>query len=371
MAPTVAAINLAHLRHNVRLLRERAGPADLMGVVKANAYGHGAVPVARVLREEGVRHFAVATVAEGRALRQAGVEDPILVFGGLLPVGLAACARLGLDVTITSAEVAEAAMHTARTVAPLRVHVEVDTGMGRTGLAPDEVPAVLHRLERAPGITVAGLYTHFATVGDAFVAEQAARFAAVVDALGGAAPPLHTGNSGVLLSPPAFFSLEGTAFVRAGVALYGIYESPDGASPLRPVMTLRSHITQIKTVPAGTTVSYGRTWRAPRRTRIATVACGYADGYPRRLSNRAEAGLHGRRVPVVGTICMDMLMLDLGPDGPEARPGDPVILFGEGGPSAAEVARQAETITYELCCGIAPRVPRHYVDIAPPPAQSE
>ncbi|GIV60680.1 MAG: alanine racemase [Rhodothermaceae bacterium] len=369
LAPTVAEINLAHLRHNVRLLQRRAGTARVMGVVKANAYGHGAVPVARVLREEGVHHFAVATVPEGVHLRRAGLTEPILVFGAPLPEYLPACVHHNLDVTVDSPATAEAVIRTARTVGPLRVHVEVDTGMGRTGVSPAGATAVVRRLERAPGVTVAGLYTHFATVRDAFVVEQAERFAAVVAELGGEVPAFHAASSGTLLSPPAHFPLEGAALVRMGVALYGIYEPPDDEAPaLRPVMTLRSRITHLKTVPAGTSVSYDRTWRAPRRTRIATLGAGYADGYPRALSNRGEVGLHGQRFPVVGVICMDMMMVDLGPPGAvSAGVGDTVVLFGEGGPSTAEVARRAGTITYEICCGIAPRVPRRYHDAPSPP----
>ncbi|WP_456427733.1 alanine racemase [Rhodocaloribacter sp.] len=369
LSPTVAEIHLAHLRHNARLLMARAGDAEVMAVVKADAYGHGAVRVARALREEGVRHFAVATAAEAVRLREAGIDEAILVFSAPLPGRLPVYARYGLDVTVSSRAVAEAVVAAARTAGPLRVHVKVDTGMGRLGLTPSETPAVVRMLERAPGVTVAGLWTHFATVADDFVTEQATRFEAVVRRLGGALP-VHTANSGALLSPPEHFSLTGASLVRMGVALYGIY---DGLSPhtdgFRPVMRLRSHVTHLKTVGPGTTISYDRTWTAPRRTRIATVGAGYADGYPRLLSNRAEVSLHGRRFPVVGVICMDMFMIDLGPpDGPAATVdlGDPVVLFGEGGPSASEVARWAQTITYEICTGIAPRVPRLYHDETAP-----
>ncbi len=373
LSPTAAEINLAHLRHNARALTARAGDADVMGVVKADAYGHGAVRVARALREEGVRHFAVATAAEAVRLRRAGIDEAILVFSAPLPAQLPVYARHALDVTVSSREVAEAVIATARAAGPLRVHVKVDTGMGRLGLSPSETPAVVRMLERAPGVTVAGLWTHFATIGDAFVNEQAARFEAVVRRLGGALP-VHTANSGALLSPPEHFSLTGTELVRMGVALYGIYgPSAMLSEDLRPVMRLRTRVTHLKTVAPGTTISYDRTWTAPRRTRIATVGAGYADGYPRRLSNRAEVGLHGRRFPVVGTVCMDMFMVDLGPpDGPAATVdlGDPVVLFGAGGPSAFEVARWAQTITYEICTGVAARVPRIYHDETPLPSQN-
>ncbi len=363
---TIAEIHLGRLRHNVRVLQARAGRARVMGVVKADAYGHGAVRVVHVLREEGVRHFAVATVPEAIRLRQAGLADPILVLAAPLPEYLPAYVHHALDVTVSSLAVADAVIRTARTVGPLRVHVKVDTGMGRLGLSPEDVLPVVRRLERAHGVTLAGLWTHFATVDDPFVAEQSRRFAPLAEALRGTVP-IHTANSGVLLTTPELLDLHEDALVRMGVALFGLYRAPGltGADRLRPVMRLRSRVTHLKTVEAGTPVSYRGTWRAERRTRIATVGAGYADGLPRLLSNRGQVGVRGRLYPIAGVVCMDMLMVDLGPpDGPggQVTPGDAVVLFGRGGPSPYAVARLARTITYELCCGIAARVPRVYLD---------
>ena len=364
-APTTAEIDLVHLRHNVRVLQNRAGTASLMGVVKANAYGHGAVRIVRVLQEEGVRYFAVATLPEAIQLREAGITAPVLVFGAPLPSYLPAYARHTLDLTVTSRTLAEAVADAARRHGPLRVHLEVDTGMGRLGMDPDEAPEIVRLLRTAPQVTLAGLWTHFATadeLDDTFAMEQLARFRTVLASVGDVAEHVHTANSAALLTLP-----ESCAFarplVRTGIALYGLGNRPVLMKDLRPVMRLTSRVTHVKTVATGTSISYGRRWRAPYPTRIATVNAGYADGYPRLLSNRAEVGIGGRRYPVAGAVCMDMFMVDLGaPDGPggTVAVGDEVVLFGTGGPSALEVADWAETIPYEICSAVSSRVPRHY-----------
>lgn len=365
LTPTVAEIHVDALRHNARLLQERAAPAPLMGVVKANAYGHGAAGVASILQEEGVRHFAVATVPEALVLRQTGLAAPILVFAAPLPGFLAAYVEHDLEVTVPSRAVAEAVAMTARTVGPLRVHIKIDTGMSRLGLPPDEAEAIVRLLEAAPGVTLAGLWTHLATASDeadAFALEQLERFEPLRQRLGAAFEFIHVAHSGGILHVPPSFGFE-RALVRAGIALYGL-APPEGTTGLRPVMRLTSRITHLKTIEAGTSVSYGRRWTAPRRTRLATVGAGYADGFPRLLSNRAEVTIRSRRYPVAGTVCMDMFMVDLGPPGThneDIAVGDLVVLFGPGGPTTFEVARWAETITYEICCGVSARVPRLYM----------
>ncbi len=375
LTPTRATVNLAHLRHNARVLHTLSEGAPLLGVVKADAYGHGAVPVARALAEVGVQHFAVATVPEALRLRRAGIRGRILVFGAPLPAFLPAYVTHELDVTVPSAEIAAAVETLARTHGPVRVHVKIDTGMGRIGLAPGEAPAVIRRLLQTPGITVAGVWTHFASAGDpdgTFTREQLALFEGVVRSLDGLdAALLHTASSSALFHVPESVHRFDRPLVRTGLALYGLNSRTELSREvgLRPVMRLTSRVTHLKTVEPGTTISYGRTWRAERRSRIATVGAGYADGYIRRLSNRAEVGLHGQRFPVAGTVCMDMFMVDLGaPEGPggEVRVGDEVVLFGTGGPSAVEVARWADTIAYEVVCGVSARVPRLYLDAAEP-----
>jgi alanine racemase len=374
LTPTVAEINLAHLRHNLHVLQEHAGAADVMGVVKANAYGHGAVRVAEALRQEGVRAFAVATVPEAVRLRIAGLTDTLLVFAAPLPAYLPAYARHDLDVTVSSADVAEAVSAAAKRWGPLRVHVKIDTGMGRLGVPPGDAARVIRMLERARGVTVAGIWTHFASADegdDAFTRAQLDRFSEALAPVETGAARLHTANSAALLRLPEHLHSLARPWVRTGIALYGLANVPalaQGAG-LRPVMRLTSRVTHLKVVEPGTPISYGRRWHAARRSRIATIGAGYADGYPRLLSNRGTVGLHGKRYPVAGTVCMDMFMVDLGdPDGPgaEMAVGDEVVLFGPGGPSAIEVASWAQTIPYEICCGIAGRVPRYYRDASLP-----
>lgn len=368
LAPTVAEIDLARLRHNARVLQARAGGAELMGVVKADAYGHGAVSVVRALQAEGVRRFAVATVPEGIRLREAGVDDAILVFGAPLPETLPAYVACGLEVTVASEAAADAVAAAARTQGPLRAHLKVDTGMGRLGVPPADAARLVRRLKQAPGVTLAGLWTHFATSDDpdpSFAYEQLARFEAALAPLYDAAEYVHVANSAAVLRLPESHRAFGRALVRAGIGLYGLTALPGlaEAEGLRPVMRLVSRVAHVKTVEAGATISYGRRWRAEAPTRIATVAAGYADGYPRLVSGRADVGLGGRRYPVAGTVCMDMFMVDLGdPAGPGAgvEVGHEAVLFGEGGPSTMEVAGWAKTIPYEICCGVGGRVPRVY-----------
>ncbi len=371
--PIAAEVDLRAPRHNARRLRHLAGGGPPMAVVKADAYGHGAERVVQVLREEGVRHFAVARVPEALALRRAGLDAPILVFEAPLPAHLPAYAQYRLDVTVPSPAVAEAVAGTARAEGPMRAHVKIDTGMGRLGLAPAALPAVLRRLGKTPGVEVAGIWTHLATAGApegaSFMQTQIERFHTalrrVENALEETGACLHVANTGALLTQPNLLHPFHPALVRVGLGLYGLgpTEALAAEAGLRPVMRLTSRVTHLKTIGAGATVSYGRTWRAERPTRIATVGAGYADGYPRLLSNRAEVGIRGHRFRVAGTVCMDMLMVDLGPPdasgpGRSVAVGDEVVLFGEGGPSAYEVASWAETIPYEICCAVSPRVPR-------------
>ena len=359
-----ATINLANLRHNARYLQEKAGPAELMGVVKADAYGHGALPVTRVLRQEGIGRFAVANLPEAIALREAGVSDPILVLAAPLPEYLPAYAEHDLDVTVSSTDVANAIIEQAL---PLRAHVKVDTGMSRLGIPPSDAARIVDQLASTPPVTVDGLWTHFSSADEqnlSFTRRQLDDFQRVVDRAGAAARHVHVANSAGLLALPDQVVDFPAPLIRTGLALYGLAPRPGmpRAEALRPVMQFTSRVTHLKTIPAGTPVSYGRTWEADRPTRIATVGAGYADGYRRLLSNRAEVGIGGRRYPVVGNVCMDMFMVNLGPPGaaPDVEVGDEVVLFGRNGPSASEVAAWAETITYEICTGIGSRVPRHY-----------
>ena len=362
-SPTVAEVDLGKLIENLDVFR--ATGAEVMGVVKANAYGHGAVPVARALSEAGVDHFAVATAAEGIELRRAEIPGRILILAAPLPAYLPAYAKHDLDVTVSSAEVAR---FVADAGTPLRAHVKVDTGMGRIGVSVDDAENVISLLDGASDVEIAGLWTHFAT-SDApnldFAYEQLERFRKVVDRIGGAAEYSHTANSAAALRMPESYEFE-RSLIRAGIGLYG-YTDLEGLAEragLQPVMRVTSRVTHAKWVEPGTTVSYGRRWEADRRSRILTVGAGYADGYPRLATNRAEVGIGGRRLPVAGTVCMDMFMVDAG-DRDDAAPGDEVVLFGDGGPDAADLAAWAETISYEILTRVAPRVPRVYVGAEP------
>ncbi|HYE58267.1 MAG TPA: alanine racemase [Rhodothermales bacterium] len=358
-APTIARVDLAALVHNARLLAAHAAPACLMAVVKANAYGHGAAACARALESDGVEAFAVATTAEALALREAGVRGRILVFGAPFEADLAAATAHALEVNACSLGAVERIVHSG---AALRVHVKVDTGMHRLGLAPEEVPEALRRLREAPRVEVVGLWSHLAT-SDAHADAQARR----METFQGLAPdvPRHLQNSGGVLYGAG--RLDAATLVRTGIALYGADPEGDEAhaasAGLRPVLSLLSRVAQVRTIRAGEAVSYGRTWTAPRETRLATVACGYADGLPRLLSNRGAMTIAGRRYEIAGRVCMDMTMLDLGaPDDPGAdvREGDEVVVFGAGGISVEQVARWAETIAYEVLTGVGARVPRVY-----------
>jgi len=375
LLPVTAAVDLSALRHNVRVLQEQAEGADLMAIVKADAYGHGAVPVARTLRDEGVRHFAVARPAEGVRLREAGLSGQILVLGAPIRDQLSVYSTHDLDVTVSSPEVAAAACRHGTPATPIRAHVTVDTGMGRIGVAPEQAPDVLSRLSGTPGVTLAGIWTHFATADQlesAFAQTQLDRFEAMLDDVNLPASftgHVHMANTGALLTLGSRALNFPRPLVRTGIALYGLTASPDldARIDLRPVMTLRARVTHLKTVPPGTPISYGAHWEAPRRTRIATIGVGYGDGYPRLCSGRASVRIAGEERPIVGTICMDMCMVDLGPpDQPPATNvsvGDEAVLFGAGGPSLYDVAEWAETIPYEICCGISPRVPREYAGV--------
>ena len=351
-----AEIDLEAVRHNVRALE--AAPGDeVMGVVKADAYGHGAVPVARVLEVEGIRRLAVATVLEAVELRDAGIESRILVLAGPLPEFLPAYREHDLEAVVSSPMIADA-------VADYRipVHVKVDTGMHRLGIRPEQTASTVQTLLEA-GVPVEAVWTHLATADaddSSFVLEQVQRFdAAVADLDDGIL--VHVANGPAHVRLPRTTSRP--ALVRLGGVLYGL-SSDDAMAPstshLRPAMRLVTRVVHVQTVPAGETVSYGRTWTAPRPTRIATLAVGYADGLPRSLSNAGTVGLEAPGPvlrPVVGRVCMDMTMVAL-EDDDAVGVGDEAVLFGPGGPSAESQAAAAGTISYELTCGLTARVPR-------------
>ncbi len=360
----VATVDLQALEHNLGRIRRRlSGGTRVLAAVKADGYGHGAVTVARRLAERGVRWFGVATPEEAFALRAAGVSGDILLFGPAYRADtLRRLADEAVAVTLADGAGLEAAQ-AAGTARPLRLHLKVDTGMGRLGAPWQDAAALARRVERSPGLELEAVWTHFARSDESDRAPtlaQLERFERVLDALraDGITPPLrHAANSAAVFGfPEAHYDL-----VRPGIALYG-YHSADAVQALeaglRPVMRLQAPVTFFKRVPAGTAVSYGGTWVAPHETNIATVRIGYADGLPRLLSNRGSASLRERSLPIVGRVCMDQLLLDVGDL--EVTPGEVVTLWGPPGPDAQSVARLADTISYELLTGVSPRVPRRY-----------
>jgi len=381
MRETRAEIDLGAIRENVLLACRLAGPAaQVMAVVKADAYGHGAAPVARTALAAGATWLGVAVPEEAVVLREAGIRSRILVLGPIAPEQAELVVDHGLDQCVSDPAQADALDRMARRRGRVvSLHLKVDTGMGRVGLPPREVRPAADHLARLPAIRLAGLMTHFADADaddPAFTQEQMARFEAAAQALreAGIADSLrHAANSAALLS----HSASRLDMVRPGILLYGCppRRGRRPADPaLRPALRLRTSITQVKDVRAGDSVSYGRTFVASRDVRIATIPIGYADGLPRLLSNRGQALVRGRRASLVGRVCMDMTMVDVTAL-PEVRAGDEAVLIGRQGDeeiTADEVAELAGTISYEILCRIGPRVPRIYrpTDVAgvPPTA---
>jgi alanine racemase len=366
--PTVAVVDLAALRANAQALTDVAAGAAMWSVIKADAYGHGAVPVARALADVSYG-LAVSLVEEGLELRAAGISSPILVLGASYGRHHDDVVARDLTPVVGSREdLAYFAAAGARRGRPVEVHIKLDTGMSRLGLRAKELPRVLGDLATSSSLRLAGVATHLACADSASeepTREQLARFgeglAAVANA-GFAKVVRHAANSAATLRfPEARFDA-----VRPGLALYGIcppFAEPLERPALRPVLSLRTRVLAVREIAAGESVSYGWTWTARRPSRIGTLPIGYADGYPRRVTT-GEVMVRGRRVPIVGTVCMDMLMVDL-TDVPSAGVGDEIVLIGRMGEaeiSLDEVAAWAGTISYEVLCGISKRVPRQYVE---------
>ncbi|HSB72010.1 MAG TPA: alanine racemase [Candidatus Methylomirabilis sp.] len=369
--PTRAEVDLAAVASNVTLACRTAGPGtEVMAVVKADAYGHGAVPVARVAIRTGVTWLGVAIPEEALPLRAAGIRAPILVLGPIAPEQADLVAASALDQCVSDPGQAEALDRAARAHGRvLSVHLKVDTGMGRVGVAPGQVRATAEKIGALPCVRLRGLMTHFADAeaeDPTFAREQLRRFAEAEAGLRQAGidrPIRHAANSAALLClPEARLDM-----VRPGIMLYGCHprgrHCHPGGPGLRPSLRFLTAISQLAAVPRGASVSYGRTFVAPRGLVVATLPVGYADGWGRLLSNRGQVLIRGRRVPVIGRVCMDMTMVDV-TDLPEVRVGDEAVLIGrqgEGEISADEVAEAQGTISYEVLCRIGPRVPRVYL----------
>jgi alanine racemase len=372
--PTIAEIDLAVFRQNIRLVRQRIGPRRaLLAVVKANAYGHGMIPISQAALAETIQGLGVAFVEEGLQLRRAGITQPILVMAGFLPEETEALLEHGLTPVISYPDQLDwLRQKMGKTTRPIGVHIKIDTGMGRLGLLEKEIASFIERTRSSPKIEILGLMSHFAdddltdcrSADDQITRFENARKA--IEAMEIKIPLLHMANSAAILSlERAWFDM-----VRPGIMLYGYPPSAQSgaAISLRPIMTLKTRITHLKRVPTGTTVSYGRTYTTRRESLIAVLPIGYADGYSRAWSNRGQVLIGGRRAPVVGRVCMDMTMVDV-TEISAVRLGDEAVLIGSQGSetlSADELARQLGTIPYEILCSVSSRVPRLYREGAVP-----
>jgi alanine racemase len=365
---TRVEVDLSAIVANARALLQVAN-TPLYAVVKADAYGHGAVAVAKALTAAKAAHgFCTSLVEEGVALRDAGVTSPVLVMGPSQVGGEDDMVGAGLTPVISSHEELDAFAHVANKRGRIEAHLKIDTGMGRLGV-PVERAAELAAEAGRNGIAIVGLMTHFACAdsddpadAESMTRTQIAQFALAEDAVTAAGAPIrvrHAANSSAtLLFPEARFDL-----VRCGIALYGNGRWTD--VPHRQAMRLVTAIAQLRSVPAGTTVGYGATWTAARDSRLAVLPCGYADGLPRRASGHAEVAIRGKRVPLVGRISMDIAVADV-TDITDAAVGDAVVLLGKasGGIAitAAEYGDWAGLSEYEVTCGMSKRVPRTYTE---------
>ncbi len=366
--PTVAEIDITAFTQNVCAVRGRlASSCELMAVVKADAYGHGAVPLAAAALRAGATWLAVARCAEGLHLRQHGIDAPILLLGPIWPSDVDDLLAYRLTPVIGSLEdarlmQARAQQHGCR----VSVHVNIDTGMGRLGLQPHQIPKLLAQMETLTHIQVEGIMTHMATADDldeTILREQWRCFCDVVQTLAdhGVMPRyVHAANSAALFRLPPSHS----QMVRSGLALYGVYPfaSPE-ASILQPVLSWKTRLARVEDVAVGRGISYGHTFVTSRPSRIGTLPVGYADGLCRRLSNAGEVLVCGQRAPLVGRITMDMCMVDV-TDIPQAQVGEEAVLIGAQGEdriTAEELASQSGQIPYEVFCAISKRVPRIYI----------
>jgi alanine racemase len=365
---TWAEIDFSALEHNYHEIRRKTPQSLFAGLCKANAYGHGAVPVARRLEALGADYLAVSCYEEAHELREAGIKAKILILAPS-PAFLAPdIARLGVEQAVGDMDCARAMSAALRgTGFTLRVHVKLETGMGRTGfnVAEADTVAQVSELLSLPGLLVTGVFTHFAvadeTEQESYTRLQYSRFLTAVDAIqarsGKSLGIRHCANSGAVVNYPEM-ALD---MVRPGLLLYGLYPDKElGGLDLRPVMTIRTRVSEITCHKAGDTISYGRIFTCERDMRLAVIPVGYADGLHRVLSGRMDVLIDGARARQVGRICMDMCMVDV-TDMPDVRVGDAVTVFGAG-LTADEQAKKADTVSYELLCAISPRVPRVYID---------
>lgn len=367
--PAWVEINLDHIAYNISQFKAIAGSkTEIMAVVKADGYGHGAVAVASAALGAGASSLAVAFVEEGVDLRRAGITAPILLLGYTDPLQFPSLIDYNLTPTVFGYDTAlqYSALAAAKGVT-LPIHLKVDTGMGRVGLLPDEAVEVIARIYRLPGLQTEGFFTHFAAAEAAdgiYTAEQIKLFNRIVERCGEKEitfKVIHAANSAASINcPESHYNL-----MRLGLAMYGLYPSAelkDGPVKLRQAMSFKSRVVLVKKMPPGSSISYGCTYRTTGEALIATIPVGYADGYSRLLSNKGQVLIRGQRAPVVGAICMDHLMVDV-TEIPGARLHDEVVLYGRQGGEEVTVEEAAAligTVNYEVLCAVDKRVSRFY-----------
>jgi alanine racemase len=365
--PSFVRINLHQIIDNYRTLKAHAAGRKCLAVLKANAYGHGMIEVAGALEQVGLDYGGVALVEEGIVLRQAGIKVPLLVFGGLFTEQIESYANYDLEITASSIEALEHIHAVAeRLHCRIKVQLKIDTGMGRIGMAFEDAKELFAASSRLHGCDIRGVYSHLATAEEdaAFCYEQIRRFRQCQEEFQQLVPThtsviFHLANSaGMLLYPESLFDM-----VRPGLSLYGVRPPGSPQLEVHTAFSVVSRIVYSKVVPQGTPISYGSTWKAPSETRIVTVPVGYGDGYFRRLSNRGSVLIGGKRYPIVGRVCMDQLMVDVGSD--HVSLGDEVVLIGSQGGAAItidEIAALLETTPHEVFTSFQGRLPRIYTD---------
>ena len=367
--PTIAEIDLDAIAFNLSQIKALVGPGvKICPAVKADGYGHGAVQVSRTVLDEGAHMLGVATLEEAIELRNAAIDSPILILQRIFPDQANECVEYDVRTTVCDHEFAVALSQAACAAGKVAiVHIKVDTGMSRLGVSPDEAVEFAVAVSKLPGLKIEGVFTHFPSSGDAdltFSQDQIEVFRRVTAQIRDAGvifPLRHMANSSAILNlPESYFDM-----VRPGIMLYGLHDTKHILRDveLRQAMTLKTKIVFLKEIGVGDSVGYGRTFIAKRRTLVATIPIGYADGYNRQLSNRAPVLVHGIRVPVIGRICMDQVMLDV-TDVPDVHIGDEVVLYGRQGDgfiSIEEIADLQGTIADEVITTVGKRVPRVYV----------
>ena len=367
--PTFAEIDLGAIRYNIRRIRDIVGKdINILGIVKADAYGHGMKEVSRVIIEEGVEYLGVASLDEARELRDAGMKDRIIILGSILPGEAEGVLRFNVIQTVSDLGIAKTLSRLAEKKNRIvKIHAKIDTGMGRIGVWHKDAIHFVKELARLNNIKIEGIFTHFPSAEDdkAFTQGQLKDFKSLIEELWRYnidIPLKHTSNSVALVD----FKDAHMNMVRPGLIMYGLYPRNDlmRRLGLKPALSLKTKVVYVKPVSKGRSISYGRTHITKKDTKIATIPVGYGDGYSRHLSNNADVLIRGKRVPVVGRVCMDMSMVDVGNLG-KVKVGDEAVLIGRQGKEiirAEELAKAMRTIPYEVVCNIGRRVPRVYLN---------